>query len=300
MLKPEIIDAHHHLWNLETGAYSWLTGAQHEMPLLGDYGEICKSYLIENYKNDIQHQNVVKSVHVQANWDRDKDPVRETAWLQSVADMHGYPHGIVAAGLPHDEDFEGTVERHSEHANLRGIRHMVNWHTHEGYRFTDRSDYITDNSWRKGLQILRRYDLSFDLGINYNQLLEAAKAMATIPDTPVILNHVGFPILRSSEARTNWQQDLSIFSKVPNTYVKLSGFVMFDHHWTTESIRPIILHAIDCFGPSRCMFTSNYPVDKLFSDYDGLFSAYREIVQDFSVDEQHHLFNSTAARVYRL
>ena len=300
MADLKIIDGHHHLWDLENNPYSWLTGEEHEMALLGDYGPMCKSYLIENYLDDIKNQNVVKSVHLQANWDSDKDPVGETAWLQGVADTHDFPHGIVAGGLPHDPGFEALLERHCEHANVRGIRHMVNWHDDEGHRFTDRGDYLTDDAWRAGLKALRRHNLSYDLGVNYNQLVDAAAAMATIPDTTVVLNHIGFAIDRSHEGLARWRSDLATFAKVPNTTVKLSGFVMFDHDWTVESLRPMILHAIDCFGPGRCMFTSNYPVDKLFSDYDGLFGAYKEIVKGFSDDEQRQLFHDTAARAYRL
>jgi len=301
MADLEIIDGHHHLWDLENNpSYSWLTGEAHEMALLGDYGAICKSYLIENYLDDCKNQNVVKSVHLEANWDEDKDPVAETAWLQGVADKHGFPHGYIAAGLPHDPGFEALLDRHCAYPNVRGIRHMVNWSDNEGYRFTDRGDYLSDNVWRTGLKSLRKHNLSYDLGVNFNQLVDAAAAMATIPDTTVVLNHIGFAFDGSDEALARWRTDLATFAKVPNTTVKLSGFVMFDQDWTIESLRPMVLHAIECFGPSRCMFTSNYPVDKLFSDYDGLFGAYKEIVKDFSDDEKRQLFHDTAARVYRL
>ena len=299
MADLAIIDGHHHLWDLENNPYSWLTGDEHYMALLGDYGPMCKSYLIEDLLDDIKNQNVVKSVHLQANWDA--DPVAESRWLQGVADKHGFPHGIMAGAQMHDPDLEAQLDGHSEYANVRGVRHMVNWHdTDEGNRFTDRGDYLTDSAWRAGLKALRKHNFVFDLGVMYNQLAEAADAMATIPDTTVVLNHIGFPIKRDEAELARWRTELATFAKVPNTTVKLSGFVMFDNNWTVDSLRPMILHTIDCFGPSRCMFTSNFPVDKLFATYDDLFYAYKEVVKDFSEAEQRQLFHDTAERVYRL
>ena len=89
-----IIDPHHHLYDLKSGRYPWL---QDEMldRVFGDYSAIRKDYLIDDFRADIKNQNVVKSVHLQVEYDHN-DPVAETRWLQSVADEHGYPNGIVA------------------------------------------------------------------------------------------------------------------------------------------------------------------------------------------------------------
>jgi len=82
--------------------------------------------------------------------------------------------------------------------------------------------------------------------------------------------------------------------------LQLSGITLGDHNWTTESIRPFLLEAIEAFAPARCMFGSNFPVDKLYGSFDRLFSAYYEIVADFSDDEKRAMFYDTAALVYRL
>ena len=86
----------------------------------------------------------------------------------------------------------------------------------------------------------------------------------------------------------------------PNVVVKISGLGTVDWNWTVESIRPFVLQTIDTFGISRCMFASNFPVDKLYSDFDTLYAAFREITKHLSVDERQMLFHDNAARYYRL
>ena len=86
----------------------------------------------------------------------------------------------------------------------------------------------------------------------------------------------------------------------PNVAVKISGLGMVDHHWTVESIRPFVLETIDLFGTARCLFASNFPVDKLFSDYASAWRAFDSITADFSASERTALFHDNAVRLYRL
>ena len=93
---------------------------------------------------------------------------------------------------------------------------------------------------------------------------------------------------------------MTLLSKLPNVHCKISGLGMYDHHWTADSIRPIILETIGIFGPSRCMFGSNFPVDKLYSSYADLWSAFSQITNVFSKSEQRQLFCDTARKFYRI
>jgi predicted TIM-barrel fold metal-dependent hydrolase len=87
---------------------------------------------------------------------------------------------------------------------------------------------------------------------------------------------------------------------MPNVAAKISGLGMFDHHWTVESIRPFVLDTIEIFGIERCMFASNFPVDRLSSDYDAIWNAFDRITADFSEPERRALFRDNAIRFYRL
>lgn len=209
------------------------------MPIVfGDYEPIRKSYLIENFLNDVRNQNVAKSVHIDVGYDK-TDPAGETRWLQSVADQHGYPHGIVGYADLGLTNVQSVLEAHSQFRNIRGIRHTLNYHPDPVKTYLDRATVMTESEWRAGFALLRRFNFSFDLQIYYQQMDDAY-------------------------------------------------------------FRPFVLHAIDTFGTDRCMFASNFPVDKLFSSYDDLFNAFKAITKDFSGEERRAMFHDNTARFYRI
>ena len=147
----QIIDPHHHLWDLERHDYPWL---RPETPHpAGDLTPICRSYRLDDFLADAAGLELVKSVHLQAEIDR-RDPVAETAWLQAIADApgsRGFPHGIVAFADLADPRVEATLERHCGHANVRGIRYLLNYEAGEPlYCATERDDWLRDPQWRKG------------------------------------------------------------------------------------------------------------------------------------------------------
>jgi predicted TIM-barrel fold metal-dependent hydrolase len=108
------------------------------------------------------------------------------------------------------------------------------------------------------------------------------------------------PIGRSDEYFERWSGGLDLLSQAPNVAIKISGLGLADHNWSVDSIRPYVLKTIECFGADRCMFGTNWPVDKLFSSYLMLIDAYRSIVSTFSSDEQNALLWENAERHYRL
>ncbi|HTW27996.1 MAG TPA: amidohydrolase family protein [Acetobacteraceae bacterium] len=299
MSELPTIDPHHHLWDMERFSYPWLVVKPQPISVAGDVAPIAHSYRIEDYLADIRDQNVVKSVHIDAGYDQ-TDPVGETRWLQSVADAHGFPHGIVAHAQLQASDVQAVLEGHRQFRNLRGIRHIVNWHRDPAKTFVQRPDLLTDPAWLAGFRLLRRYDLSFDLQLYPSQMLDGAKLAAAHADTSIILNHAGMPIDRDPEGIAQWRSGMRALAAQPNVTAKVSGLGMVDWHWTVESIRPFVLEAIEIFGPARAMFASNFPVDKLYSSFDALYGAFRAIVRDFSEDEKRMLFAGTAERVYRI
>jgi predicted TIM-barrel fold metal-dependent hydrolase len=293
-----IIDPHHHLYDLKTGHYPWLQGPMLER-VFGDYSAIRHDYLIDDFRADIKNQNVVKSVHLQVEYDH-TDPVAETRWLQGVADMHGYPHGIVGFADLAAPNAQAVIEEHCQFANVRGIRQCLNFHRDPVKTFIDSPHLMSDPQWRQGYALLGRHDLSFDLQLYYTQMNEALTLAQDFPDTPMVLNHTGMPVDRTPEEIEGWKQGMKSLASAQNVFCKISGLGMGDWQWTVASIRPFVLHAIEAFGVNRCMFASNFPVDKLFSSYDAVFDAFKEITSEFSSDERRALFHDNAQRVYRL
>ena len=299
----QIVDAHHHLWDLalDRVRHPWLVDPiDHPM---GDYAEIRKDYLIADLFEDAKDQALVKSVHLEAGA-HPEDAVAETAWLQEIADRpdsRGFPHGIVARADLAASDVEDVLARHCEYANVRGIRQMLN-HDPDDPRFCFVTDggLMDDAAWRAGYASLERFGLSFDLQLWWQQMEQAARLLADFPNVPAILNHAGMPRRRDADYVAGWRRAMLALSPASNLTVKISALGMFDRDWTVDSIRPFILETIGIFGVDRCMFASNFPVDKLMSTYDTLWDAYKEIVADFSEDERANLFHDNAVRAYRL
>lgn len=294
-----IVDPHHHLWDLERFSYPWLSARPLAASVAGDVAPIAKSYLLDDYLADTAKQKVVKSVHVDAGFDPSQ-PVEETRWLQSIADQRGFPHGIVARAELHRPDVETTLASHCRFPNVRGIRHIVNWHPDPAKTYVTKPDFLTDPAWLRGFAQLKRYNLSFDLQLYPSQMADAAALAAAHGDTTIILNHAGMPVDRDPEALSLWRAGMRALGAQPNVWVKISGLGMVDWRWTEQSIRPFVLETIEIFGPDRCMFASNFPVDKLYSSFDALYDAFKSIVRDFSVGERRKLFSDTALAVYRI
>ncbi len=299
----DIIDPHHHLWALakDRVRYPWLAqGAVHPM---GDYTAIRRDYLIADLLEDTKNQGLVKSVHVEAGAHPD-DAVAETAWLQEIADgpdSRGFPQGIVAHADLADPGIEAILAGHCEHANMRGIRYILNFDADEPIHcVAPRGDMMDDAAWRAGYALLEKFGLSFDLQLLWPQMGDALRLMSDYPDVPVILDHAGMPVRRDAEYLAGWRRAMAALAAAPNLAVKISGFGMFERDWTVDSIRPHVLFVIDTFGVERCMFASNFPVDKMMGSYDTHWNAFRAIIAGFSEDEQDRMLRRNAERHYRL
>lgn len=263
-------------------AYAWLSGTT-----------IPRRYLVDDFLADAAGLPLVKSVHVQGELAREQS-VAETAWLQAIADRQGFPHGIVAYAALQDPDLDTTLDAHAHFANLRGIRQILNPDQSE------RPDYLTDSRWRAGYARLAAYGLSFDLQALPAQMADAAAVARAQPRVPMVINHTGMPRDRTPEGLDLWRQGMGLLAQQPHVSAKISGFAMFDPHWTLASIRSLVLETIDIFGPDRCMFASNFPVDKLHGPYTALFGAFASLTAAFSETERKLLFHDNAERIYRL
>ena len=296
-----IIDAHHHLWDLGLNYYPWLKDRIGPR-MYGDYAAIRRDYLLEDFRRDIGDLPVVASVHVQAEHDH-TDPVRETRWLQSVANAPGsggVPQAIVAfadlAGPP--AQVASLLAEHARSPNLRGIRQMVHQCLVPAMNLP--TDYLADEQWRANVGLLARHGLSFDLQILPPQAEAAARLAAMHPGIEFALVHAGQPRDQGAQGLADWKNAMRRMAQAPNVSIKLAGFGMFDVDWTLDSLRPLVLTAIDCFGPARWMCGSNFPVDKLMRGYRPLWEAYDELTRSFSDPERAAMFHDTAARVYRI
>ena len=299
MYDGDIIDPHHHLWDLTSGWYPWLTTDRPDEMVFGDPAPLARDYMIPDYLADWSGLSLVKSVHISAAL-ASADATAETRWLQRLADVHGFPHGIVAGAALEHPDAEQSLEAHAEFANVRGIRQIVSWHENPSFNFCERSDIMADAEWRNGFAKLSKFDLSFDLMLFPTQLADALNLARAFPDTRIILNHTGSPVDRDENGLACWRDGMKALSTVDNVAVKISDLCAYDHDWSVASFRPFVRDTIEWFGVKRCMFASDFPVALLHGSARQIYSAFMEIVADLSADEQRSLFYDNAVNFYRL
>jgi len=245
-----LVDAHQHLWNLDENYYPWLSDKV-APAAWGSYDALLRNYTIDDYLRDADGQNLVKSVHLDVGWDP-RDPVGETRWLQQIADQHGFPHGIVGYADLSMPDVAEVLDAHAEHANFRGIRQSMNYHPDEAKTYQSRPEVSRTPEWRRGFRELRNRGLSFDLQLYYPQMAEFYDLAREFPDVQIILNHTGMQV-DGPDHFGRWREGMRLLAQAPNVACKISGLGMGDHHWTTESVRPYVETALECFGAERCM-----------------------------------------------
>jgi predicted TIM-barrel fold metal-dependent hydrolase len=296
MIDVDIVDCHHHLWDLQN-SYPWLQETAGELQVHGDDTAIRRDYLVADLRRDAGELPLVGSVHVDAGA---ADGWAESQWLQAVGDEYGLPQAIVAGAHLDDPTVDELLERLATLPNARGVRDILNWHPDPTLSYIDRDDLMTDPQWRKGFGRLSGYGFSFDLQVYPDQLAAAAALAADFPSTAIALNHAGMPLDRSDDGMTLWRGGLKAMAAQDNVQVKISGIGMTDHRWTTDSIRPVVAHCIETFGVHRSMFGSNFPVDSLYSDYQQVYSAFDDITQELFPNERAAIFGGTAGRFYRI
>ena len=295
--KRRIVDAHHHLWDLGVCHYPWLL-EKGVIRFFGDPAPIQKNYLVPDLLEDASSFELAGSVHVQVGVTED-DEIKETEWLEATAEREGLPSAIVAYCDLASENAAEVIDRHARSSRVRGIRQIVGRSQDED-AVTGSGALLDDPRWRENLASLRERDLSFDLQLIPPQMPKVAEIVASLPGLKVALCHCGSPWDQSVDGLLSWRAGLRRMAKLPDVYCKISGLSMFDHNWELADIRPIIESCIDIFGPERCMFGSNFPVDKLHKSWDEIWFAYEEISGQYHSREQAHLFGDTAAAFYRL
>lgn len=319
VLEPDlpIVDAHHHMWWRPPEAY------QH-------------AELVEDIRSG--GHAITHTVFVQCNAMYRLDgpeamrPIGETEYINGVAaisasGMFGDLRlcaGIVSfADLQLGDAVTEVLEAHIAvgGGRFRGIRQQAQYDAALGAmaRITPPQGLLDDAAFRRGFARLAPLGLSFDAWIYFTQIGDLVRLADAFPDTAIILNHIGAPLGigpyagRRDEIFAIWAASIVDLARRPNVACKLGGMGMALHGFgftnhdrplpsTTlaEAWRPYIEHCIGAFGVSRCMFESNFPVDRQSCSYRTLWNAFKRIAADYSPEEKSALFSDTAHRVYRL
>lgn len=295
----KIVDAHHHLWDLGRNYYPWLSDRPEHEFFLGDYSAIKRDFMPEDYRRATDGYNVVATVHVEAEWDRDRQ-VAETEWLHEVAVESGMPNAIVGHAWLANDNCEEVLAGHAEFPLMRGIRSKPVTASSPDKIEKGAPGTMQDPNWRAGFRLLHKYGLTYDLRVPFWHLPEAAEIATLYPETPMVLNHTGFPWDRSEDGLKAWREAMRIIAEAPQVWLKISELGLRDDPWELESNRRVVLEAIDIFGIDRCMFASNLPVCTLRADFATIVEGIATMVADFPRADREKLFSGNAARFYRL
>ncbi len=317
IVEPDrpICDPHHHLWD-HPGS----------------------RYLLDELINDTgSGHNVTSTVFVECNSMYRRSgklslaPVGETEFVQGIAAMSNsgqYGPTRVAAGIVSFADLtlgEGVrpvLEAHVAASvnRFRGIRHAAGWDESPDIRNSHTNPFeglMMDDNFRQGFSILGEMSLTFDAWFYHHQLSEFADLARSFPEVTIILDHFGGPLgigpYQPESTYTEWVERIEALQPLENVHFKLGGINMKVNgfNWHKRAMPPTSDElaektaryyetCIDLFGANRCMFESNFPVDKDSCSYAVLWNTFKKITAGRTEDEKAALFHNTAARVYSI
>ena len=294
-----IVDPHQHFWDLSRNYYPWLCDPKPVHFRYGDYSSLKRNYLPPDYLRDAGALNIVKTVHEEALWDP-SDPAGETRWLEQVAAEYGYPHACVASANFVRENIEKVLAAHAKSRLTRGVRNFPAAAAKPSEAKRGEPGSMDDPTWRRGYAWLEKYGFSFDVQTPWWHLDALAELARDFPNTQIVLVHTALPHDRSDEALAAWRAALEIAAAQPNVAIKISGLGRPGLPWTLTANGPIIRDTINIFGPERCMFASNFPVDGLAGSFEVIYGGFRAAVSNRPIEERRMLFHDNAVRIYRL
>ena len=315
-LEPDrpICDAHHHLWDRPNNRY-----------------------LIDDFVADAADHNVVSTVFVECMAGYRDDgpeamkPVGETSFIDALAEQHAASASsnmacsaaiISYADLRLGREVMPVLEAHREASprRFKGTRHGVGWDEGPDVPISHtkpKKGQLLDATFREGVACLQELNLLYEVYLYHPQLLELADLARSLPDQRIVLNHFGGPLGcgpyagKRTEVMEVWKRGIAELAACPNIVAKLGGIAMprngFQWHEqptppTSQELAnvytPYYHYCIDQFGPSRCMFESNFPVEKQSCSYTVLWNAFKRMAAPFSDSEKADMFHNVAARVY--
>lgn len=316
-IEPDlpICDAHHHLWL--------------------DSGHTGDPYTLADLHADTgSGHNVVRTVFLEcgaeyfADGPRHLRPVGETVFVAAQAEASAATPGqaeiaaiMGTADLALGDGVEEVLNAHLEagKGRFRGIRYITANDEYKPLSMGSPPNIMSDSAFRAGLRTLGRMGLTYDAFCYHPQLPALIDALAAVPEVTVVVDHLCGPLGvgpykdRRAEILAYWRTQMTALAKLPNVSLKLGGIgmPMLGLRWDRQEKPPTsdelaapwrdeIRHCIDAFGPDRCMFESNFPVDKRGVSYRVLWNTFKKIASDYSPSEKLDLFHNTAARAYRI
>ncbi len=282
--------------NLELLEYPWISRRDRALgALLDNYFDIAHDYGIDDYRRDVADAPVMSV----ASEFGAADGVAEAAWVQRCSESSGFPTAFIASVDLAAPSVADTLARYRDLPVVRAVRQPLYWSADPLRRLGARPDYLTDPAWWRGFERVAAQGLVWDLLVYDEQLPAAHELIRAFPQTPIVLEAIGWPLDHSKDGFARWQEQLREVSQFPNVTLKLQGLALLFGP-SADALRPWVRAAIDVFGAQRCMFATHFPVDRLLWRFGDLVRALQAILSDLSAEDQHAFFSGSAQRQYRL
>jgi len=257
-----------------------------------------RDYALRDYLADIEGLNIGGSVFVEAN--AGASGASEVDWLDEVAGSDELPTVAVGSLDLRRPDVKPILSAFLTSSRMRGIRMSLCWDRRPQWRFIDRPHVMQCPEFRAGLSALTKHGLVFDALVMPGQLLELADLARENPDQMIVLNHLGTPAFESDTDRQEWADGIKACARQRNVFMKISGLWPLDRGWRTEIIDKPVRFVVDLFGPGRCMWASNLPVEKLMCPPETQVAHLAHVLGHLSLCERQMIFCATALKVYRI
>lgn len=276
---PTTIDSHQHFWQLsQPFDYRWLDAPAN--------APIKRDYLPEHLFSHLQAAGIERSIFVQTQHN-----VAENRWALGLAERHEFLAGVVGWIDLASPRCEEQLSEFKDHPKSVGVRHVTQDEPDD--------DFIVRDDVLRGLRVLEKHGVPFDLLFYVRHLRHAATLAAQFPDLPLVIDHLAKPEIKFGRL-DNWLPHLAAAAKHPNVYCKISGLATEAdwHNWTPADLAPYVRAALDLFGPERCMYGSDWPVCELAGSYEHIHAGLVEAIGPLSESDRASIFGGTAARFY--
>jgi L-fuconolactonase len=274
------IDAHQHFWKIGMFQAAWLEQPSHRA--------IRRDFLPADLVPHLQATGIDKTVFVQTQHD-----LAENRWVLGLADQSDFIAGVVGWIDLASPDCEQQLLDFRSHPKACGIRHVT--HDEPDVNFIVRPDVL------RGLKALEKHRVPFDLLFFVEHLPHAATVADHCPQLPLVIDHLAKPKIKQHSV-ADWEPAFRAAAKRPNVFCKLSGMITEADwkNWKPSDLKPYVEIALDCFGPGRLMFGTDWPVCELAGSYEDVHGTMVDLLSGLSAAEQARIFGGTAAEFYRL
>lgn len=293
-----IVDAHHHLWDLAKLPYPWLRPEAPPRPF-GDHAPIKRDYLPVDYRRDTRGIGIAASVHVEAAPGA-IDPAAETAWLEDLHDSHGLPDASIAHVNPASSSIARDLDAILAYPGARGVRTGIAWRADSPWKFARGPEISRASGFREGVAEIARRGCILEVILLPEQLPEIAELAAKFPYLVIIINHLATLQPEIPGVMDVWRRGIRLNAGFQNVFVKISGLWTIAREWNLERLRDPVRFAVEAFGPERCMWGSNLPIEGLMCPAKQQIEILSRILADIPPGMRAEIFGGTAARVYRI